>query len=309
MVRLRTPHLEVAVNTGMGAEIVWLGRPGGPNRLAWIDSGWPLRTSDGATYYSPYLDWLSDHRGGWQELFPNAGAGCTVGGVTHPVHGEVSRSAWEVLERMGENQVVLRSWTHTPLTLTRRMTLHPDQPRLDLEEEIHNHSDLEIPYIWGHHPAFAAPPGTRLHLDGVAFEVAELGVREDDLVPGGPHEWPWAPGREVEMVDLGVMPAVAVERLAYLTEIPQASCQILRPDTSDRLVMEWSAEAFPYAWLWINGGAARFPWFGRLRSMAVEPVNAWPADGLAGALERGQAPRLGPRQTQQAWLSVRIEDL
>ena len=56
--------------------------------LAWIDSEWPLRTGAGGVYYSADLDWLSGHRGGWQEMFPNAGAGCTIDGVFHPVHGD-----------------------------------------------------------------------------------------------------------------------------------------------------------------------------------------------------------------------------
>ena len=309
MIRLSNAHLQARVDEGKGAEIVFLGRPGGPNRLAWIDSDWPLRASAGASYYSPDLDWLSEHRGGWQEMFPNAGAGCTVGGVNHPVHGEVSRAPWQVLEREGEHRVVLRSHTHTPLTLTRRMTLHPGRPELDLHEEIHNPSGRDVPYLWGHHPAFAAPPGTLLIIEGAQLQVPGLGVPEDDLIPGGPFEWPWAPSREGGRVDLAEMPSGPVERLAYLTHLPRAGCHILRPDTGDKLTMEWSEEAFPYAWLWINRGSARFPWFGRLSSIAVEPVNAWPADGLAAALERGQAPQLGAGETHRAWLRVRLRDL
>ncbi len=308
MIRLRTAHLEVRIDESKGAEIVWLGRPRGRNRLAWIDSDWPLRASAGASYYSSHLDWLSEHRGGWQEMFPNAGAGCTVGGVTHPVHGEVSRAPWEVLEAMGENRVVLRSRTHTPLTLIRKMTLHPRHPRLDLEEEIHNLSDMDIPYLWGHHPTFAAPSGTRLIIEDARFKVPGLGVPEEDLLPGGSYPWPEARGRDGEPVDLGVMPSQVVERLAYLTQVPMATCHIERPDTEDRLTFRWSPEAFPYAWLWINRHASRFPWYGRLSSIAVEPVNAWPADGLAAALERGQAPRLGGGETHHAWLRLVLSD-
>ena len=308
MIRLRSAHLEVKVDENRGAEIVWLGRPGGPNRLAWIDSDWPLRASAGASYYSSDLDWLSEHRGGWQEMFPNAEAGCTVGGVTHPVHGEVSLAPWEVVDEPGENQVTLRAYTHTPLVLTRRMSLDPEEPRLYLEEEIHNPSDLTVPYLWGHHPTFAAPPGTSLCLDGARFEVPELGVVEEDLCAGGPRIWPWAQGKDGAPVDLRVMPVQPAERLAYLTHLSEAACHILRPDTEDRLTFEWSADAFPYAWLWINRRASRFPWFGRLSSFAVEPVNAWPADGLAAAIERGQAPQLRGGETRQAWLSVRLTE-
>jgi galactose mutarotase-like enzyme len=309
MICLGTPHLKVKVDESKGAEIVWLGTPGGPNRLAWIDSDWPLRASAGASYYSSDLDWLSEHRGGWQEMFPNAGAGCTVGGITHPVHGEASLAPWDVVETNGENRVVLRCHTHTPLVLTRTMSMDPDRPRLVLQEEIHNPSDLDFPYLWGHHPTFAAPPGTRLALESARFEVPGLGVVEEDLSAGGSGIWPWAVGKDGEPVDLGVMPSESVERLAYLTHIPESACHIFRPDTRDRLTFEWSPDAFPFAWLWINRQASRFPWFGRLSSMAVEPVNAYPADGLAAAVERGQAPILSGGESRQAWLSVSIRDL
>lgn len=308
MILLRTAHLEVRVDEDIGAEIVFLGEPGGPNRLAWIDSDWPLRATAGASYYSADLDWLSDHRGGWQEMFPNAGMGCTVGGVNHPVHGEASRARWQVLENDGQHHVVLRSRTHTPLTITRRMTLHPGRPQLDLHEEIHNPSGLDMPYLWGHHPAFAAPDGTRLEIEGAQMQVPGLGVRDDDLIPGGPFEWPWAPAQEGGRVDLREMPSAPVERLAYLTHLSEAACHIFRPDTGDRLTMQWSEEAFPYAWLWINRGASRFPWFGRLSSMALEPVNARSADGLAAAVERGQAPQLKAGDTARAWLRVVLSD-
>ena len=90
----------------------------------------------------------------------------------------------------------------------------------------------------------------------------------------------------------GLMPGHPAEPVLYLTELAETRAHILRPDTGDRLTLEWSARAFPYAWVWINQRASRFPWFGRLSSIAVEPVNVWPADGLAAAVARGQAPVL-----------------
>lgn len=310
MIRLRSAHLEVDVDEGRGAEIVRLARPGGPNRLARIDSDWPLRASAGGVYHSPDLEWLSEHRGGWQEMFPNAGAGCTVGGIPHPVHGEVSMAPWEIVERSGDGEVTLRCRTHTPLTLTRRMLLDPESPRLELEEEINNPSELDFHYAWGHHPAFAAPPGTRLELEeGTRFEAdAALDTAEADLRPGCGGVWPRAEDRSGAPVDLGEMPGPPAERVVYLTELAAPRAHILRPDTGDRLTLEWSAEAFPYAWVWINRRASRFPWFGRLSSMAVEPVNVWPADGLAAAVERGAAPLLPGGGSRRGWLAVSLSE-
>ena len=309
MIRLDTAHLEVVVNEDRGAEIVRLARPGGRNRLAWIDSDWPLRAGAGGVYQSADLDWLSEHRGGWQEMFPNAGAGCTVRGIPHPVHGEVSMAPWQVIDRSARNELTLRCHTHTALMVTRKMWLDVDRPRLRLEEEIRNLSPVELPYAWGHHPAFAAPPGTRLVLPGTALEVEQaLATPEADLLPGFGGEWPWAETRDGGRIDLGMMPDHPAERVVYLTGLAEGRGHILRPDTGDRLTLEWSRRAFPYAWLWINHRAGRFPWFGRLACMALEPVNVWPADGLAAAVERGRAPTLAGRDSRSGWLVVSLSD-
>lgn len=309
MIRLETGHLEVEIDEARGAEVVRLGRPGGVNRLAWIDSDWPLRARAGGAYHSPDLDWLSEHRGGWQEMFPNAGAGCVVDGIPHPVHGEASVAPWRVIDRAGPREVTLGCYTHTPLALTRRMRLDPGRPRLEIEETIHNPSGLSIPYAWGHHPAFDAPPGTRLEMDGVRYRCETgLDVPEADLGPGSAGGWPWGEDRDGTPLDLSVMPDHPAERVLYLTEMDRTEAHLLRPDTGDRLTMEWCADAFPYAWVWINRGATRFPWFGRLNTMAVEPVNVWPADGLAAAVERGQAPWLPGGATRRGWLVVSLSD-
>ena len=307
MIRLASPRLEVVIDEGRGAQIVRLGRPGGPNRLAWIDSDWPLRASAGGSYGSADLAWLSEHRGGWQEMFPNAGASCTVDGIPHPVHGESSMAPWEVVEASGGLEVTLRGRTHTPLTVTRRIFLEREGRRLVIVEEIHNPSELAFPYAWGHHPAFDAPPGTRLELAGARFEVdAGFDGPEADLRPGAAGAWPQAESRGGASVDLGVMPDHPAERVVYLTELVEPRARILRPDTADRLTLEWSAEAFPFAWLWVNRRATRFPWFGRLSAMAVEPVNVRAADGLAAAAARGQAPVLAGGETQRGWLAVSL---
>lgn len=307
MIRLETEHLQVDLDESRGAEIVRLGRPGGVNRLAWIDSDWPLRAGAGGSYHSADLDWLSEHRGGWQEMFPNAGAGCTVEGIPHPVHGEASMAPWRVVDRAREHDVTVRCHTHTPLTLTRRMRLDPDRARLEIEEVIHNPSDLAFPYAWGHHPAFEAPHGTRLELKGARYQAeSALATPEADLRPGFGGDWPWAENREGHPVDLGLMPDHPAERVLYITEPAATKAHILRPDTGDRLTLQWCAAAFPYAWVWVNRCATRFPWFGRLSSIAVEPVNVWPADGLAAAVERGLAPVLPGGESRRGWLVVSL---
>ena len=78
MILLSTSHLRVEVNVDRGAEIVFLGRPGGPNALAYDDWSTPLRAGRSVTYGSTMLDWHSEYRGGWQELFPSVSRNASV---------------------------------------------------------------------------------------------------------------------------------------------------------------------------------------------------------------------------------------
>ena len=212
------------------------------------------------------------------------------------------------MERCGDMEVSLRCYTHNGLVLTRRMRLDPQRARLEIEEEIRNRADAPFAYAWGHHPAFDAPPGTRLELAGARFESEPgLATPEADL-PACKGEWPWGEDDAGVRVDLGVMPEHPAERVLYITEMAEARAHIMRPDTGDRLTMEWCDDAFPYAWVWVNRRASRFPWFGRLSAIAVEPVNVWPADGLAAAIERDQAPVLSGGETRRGWLVVSLSD-
>ena len=183
----------------------------------------------------------------------------------------------------------------------------PERPRLEIEKTIRNPSNLGFPYAWGHHPAFDAPPGTRLVLEAARYQSESgLATPEADLRSGCGWDWPWADRRDGGPIDLSLMPDHPAERVLYLTELAEAEAHILRPDTRDRLTLQWCADAFPYAWVWVNRAATRFPWFGRLSSIAVEPVNVWPADGLAAAVERGQAPVLPGGESRRGWLVVSL---
>ena len=97
----------------------------------------PCPPGGSMTYGSSTLDWLSHYRGGWQVMFPNAGAECTVDGVAHPVHGDVSSAPAEVLD-LSASHVVMRSATRLPLRMDRRISLaggscRPDRRRADRE--------------------------------------------------------------------------------------------------------------------------------------------------------------------------------
>ena len=123
---LRNAHLEVEVDVELGAEIRVVRRPGGPNVLATYDWVAPVSVRRSTSYGEQELDWLSDYRGAWQELFPNAGPPCTVDGVPLPFHGEASRSAWTIVGE-GPGELVLMTPARLPLVLERFLSSDPRQ--------------------------------------------------------------------------------------------------------------------------------------------------------------------------------------
>jgi hypothetical protein len=290
--------LQVRVDLALGAEITHLLTPAGQNLLFRGDWTSPLPAGLSQSYGSQPLDWLSAYRGGWQELFPNAGGGGTVLGTPLPFHGEVSRTVWQASWTTEGRDVTLTTGTRLPLTLARRMRLDGDRPVLVLEETIENPSDLTVPYIWGHHPAFGPPlaaPGARIDLPAGRLSTdAGVDGALADLVPGSAHVWGRVTGRTGEPVDLSVIPATPRERLVYIEELSAGWWAIRNPANGLGAAMRWNLEDFPNLWLWQEIGGTGFPWYGRAAVTALEPATQSPSHGLEAAIAAGTARQLPP---------------
>jgi hypothetical protein len=304
MITISSSDIEVVVDPVAGASIVRLARPHGPNLLAEYSWETPSPASRGTSFGDSEADWLSCCRGGWQELFPNAGAACTVAGVPLPFHGEVSRSEWAVVVA-DSDQVTLRCPARLPLVLERTMTVQG--ATLRLEEKVSTEADGEWPFIWGHHPAFAATSATVIDMPP-ADVVADDGWEAPlvDLAAGGRGRWPHVPGRGGGLVDLSVFPQHPVERLCFVPRIPQAWAAIRGLGGDDGVALAWDIDAFPNLWLWWQFGGRAFPWYGRARLVAVEPQSNWPTDGLASAIARGDAHFIAENETATAWLEATV---
>lgn len=269
--------IRVAVTPGRGAEIRFVGHPDGENVLADYDWSTPVPASRSTSYGSAELDWMSEYRGGWQELLPNAGDACVVEGVPVAFHGEASASAWDVVEHAAAS-VTLRVGTRLPLVVERRMRVVPDAATLVVEETVTNHGDVDVDFLWGHHPAFDALPGLRI-----------------DLPPGPVHG--------SGMPDITEEPA---EGLTYLPDRPAHWAALRHPDSGRGVALAWDGATFPHLWVWHTICGAGWPWYGRARIVAIEPQSAWPRDGLAAAIARGRSLRLGPSQSRDAWLTLSL---
>lgn len=305
-VAIANERLRVEIAVEHGAEVRFLGAPGGPNVLAAYDWHTPAPARWGGSYGTPLKDWLSEYSGGWQELFPNAGDACVVDGVGLPYHGELSRVPWEIVER-GPASVALRAAARLPLVVEREMRVLPGAAVLEVRETVVNPTCADTWFSWGHHPAFEALPGMEIDLpEGMVCSDATMVGRFVDVEPGAVGTWPLLPGVAGGTCDLATVPDGVVQRICYLPDRPEGWVALRHPVSGRGVAMAWDLAAFPHLWLWQDTGTPDFPWYGRARIVALEPQAAWPGDGLAAAIERGQAHRLAAGERLSTWLTVAL---
>jgi hypothetical protein len=234
------------------------------------------------------LDWLSDYRGGWQLLVPNAGAACVVSGVPLPFHGEWSRTQLTVTHR-SSHRVVMTAGTRLPLTVTREVSVAADPDRVLVRTTVANVCAEPVPFIWGEHPAFAVGPG-----DQIDFPPAA--VHDENGV--GVGQWPSLPdGR-----DLGRVAGAEGDSVHFLVGFSQGWAAIRRERVG--VALAWDVDDFPCAWLWHEIGGGGFPFFGRASIVAIEPARSWPGTGLSDAIERGQAIVVEPGEQRSTTVAL-----
>jgi len=208
---------------------------------------------------------------------------------------------------LGADTVAMRSMTLMDLSLERRITLTDEPPAVRVEEHIRNESDRTWSYVWGHHPAIAATAGMRIDLPVGTLQVDEAFDDPDaDLEPGAVTTWPATRYRDGAATTLDRIPDSKAERVCYLPDRPAGWAAVRDPASARGVGLAWDLRAFPHLWLWEQLHGDRFPFHGRASLVAIEPVSYWPGDGLAGAIERGQARTIAPGRQETAWLTLSL---
>lgn len=288
MIVIQNEHFVVTLNEHLGGEISQVSF-GGIDLLASYDWSSPVGRSRSSTYGSEKLDWLSDYRGGWQLLIPNAGAACEVNGVPLPFHGEWSRTHVKVVEH-SSHRVVMTSGTRLPLTVTREVQVVSNPPRVLIGTSVHNTTDENAKFIWGEHPAFVVESGD-------AIDLPKSDLRNSDGNQIG--SWP-------RRMDGGRLDLVTTEHpheaVHFLTDLPNGWAALRR--SAIGVALAWDVNDFPHAWIWHEIGSSGFPFYGRASLVAIEPASSWPGTGLATAIERGQAFELSPDERRSTTVAL-----
>jgi galactose mutarotase-like enzyme len=303
MLVISNGFLDVRINDKLGAEVEFIGTEG-KNYLAFYDWKTPTRYSSSHSYGDPLLDFMSDYRGGWQTLFPNAGNSAEINGVPLPFHGEFSRTQVQVLKH-DKNSLTVQAGSRLSLVLTKTYRLIENESILSIEQEVHNESQIEMPFIWGEHPAFALPAGSKIQMPQGQVHVEEIenGIFSD-LVAGSSGTWPTINNKKNNLTDLSIIPSNPTERLCYLND--RSEGWVAMTHNSELIGLSWDLEAFPHLWFWQQIGGPSFPWYGRADITAIEPASTWPSYGLNKAIERNQAFNLMPGERKKSWITFSL---
>jgi len=253
------------------------------------------------------LTWLSQYRGGWQLLCPNAGSPREANGTTRGYHGEAALLPWRVLHHSSLEARFEVDLFSVPVAIGRRISL--EGATLRVEESLTNTSEVALDVVWMHHPAFAPPllgRGSRLVLDAAQVYVEHVRGAELPAVSTS-HAWPVATRGDGGEVNLEMLADTARRgsMLAYLTDFCSGRARIESPATGLDVELRWPVEIFPYAWLWYEmAGSDGFPWYQRARVLAIEPTSTIPGEGEIAGHPRGTGVELGPGERRTASLEL-----
>jgi|GEM_PF-806956 len=295
-----------------GGEIREIRTESGTNLLFY--GSWPPQSAanESRTLENCEGRWLSAYRGGWQLLFPNSGAACTVLDTRLPIHGDVTRTRWTWDWVNRKRELRMHTSSRLGLRIERRISLDRTEPLIRIADTVHNPASHAAPFLYANHPAFGPPlteVGARIDLpDGASVCVDSQHVGElCDLEPGARSQWPNVPSRHGTLSDLSTIPDDRVDRLCYI-EMPEAWYAIRNPTNGLGVTMSWNLEHCPVLWFWQDTGSDRFPLNGRARITALEPQSQYPSHGLACAIADGMHHLLPRNATLTTALTFRVFD-
>jgi hypothetical protein len=297
-VMLENDALRVSVLVGKGTDIYeFVHKPSGTNCL------WQPKTG---VRPSPYVadapgdvaSFMDLYEGGWQEIFPNGGDACTYKGAHLGFHGEACKILWD-WQIEGDTLSCEVRLMSMPFYLQKRLWL--DGATLHVWERVTNEGAEPLEFMWGHHPAFAAPflslDNNRLYVHATTVEThgADIGGKHQFLPLGVKCPFPLVPTQTSRPIDLRRLFRGDGRNadLCYLGGLHDSWYAVVNEDTKLGFALRWDKETFPYLWLWQEcQGTRGYPWWGRYHVVGIEPHSSIPGSGLLKAIERGTAKSL-----------------
>jgi hypothetical protein len=286
-------------------DLMWHSPTGYRKPSGYIDS---LATGDGA-----FFDFYG---GGWNDIFPNFGLSSGNRGARWGLHGESSLLPWACRVSSPQHEREARAELSTeciryPLRARKSIILHGAESTISLSEDIFNVGAQSVELSWAQHIAFGEPfIGSNLGIDIPAVKARTMasGLSQERLARDREFDWPFAPGASGDQIDLRKIPdsAQRAQDDVVITQLREPKFRLLNEEYGLGVEVTWNPETFRFLWYWINWGALDYPWFGRGRALALEPVTSTEGGGLADQVRAGTALNLAPGTNVHGELSMRV---
>ena len=319
MAILENRHLRIEVLTGKGGDIISF-----QDKQSDIDPLWRshhnwVPPTDVSIPKGGNTAWTDHYPGGWQVNLPVAGEGMTTAGAEYGLHGESALLPFTATIARDDDEAVSLELTadlvRYPFRIERTLTLPADEPSLRLDETVTNLGEISLEFIWQHHIALGPPlVGPEAHLDipaasGLVDDYSEGGYENGRLQGASTFEWPHAPGKNGETVDLRNFPPreAEVNDMAYATDLNEGWYAVTNPELDLGFGVTFPSDLYESVWYWQPlGGETNSPFFGRNYNIGLEPTTAYPGHDIPESQqENGTIDTLAPGESRSAELTAR----
>lgn len=316
---IENEQLRVTILLDKGTDIVeFLHKPTDTDFMWKSPIGWKSNQNFVQTTQNEISGFMDYFGGGWQECFPSGGPYTKYKGTEIGLHGEVCTIPWEatiIKDTPEEVEVVCRVRTYrTPFFLEKTFRLKRNSGVLEMHEKITNEGEEDLPYMWGHHPAFGeAILDESCRVDIPAKKVETHTTVQDaqtsQFEPGVSGEWPHLQNNSGKTIDNSIIPPKSQKThdLLFLSELKEGWFALTNQNKELGIGMSWDVDLFPYVWFWqVYGGGSGYPWYGRTYNIALEPWTSYPNDGVENAVKNGTARILAAKETVETSFSVTV---
>jgi len=243
-------------------------------------------------------EFSDNYGGGWNDVFPNYGFASSNRGTKFGSHGESSLLPWSCESMHSEDNRVTAKLSlnciRYPLKATKILTL--EGSNYSVSEDIENIGEQDIELSWAQHIAYGEPFVSQdLQIDIPAiraishsYDMSHERIRRNTV-----FAWPFAPGIDGDKVDMTKIPerSSRVQEDFPITELRSPSYKLYNPSLNLGVEIGWNS-TFPYLWYWLNWGIQNYPYFGRGRTLALEPTTSANTTGLQNQIKDGSAVKL-----------------
>lgn len=317
IIELNSAELTVKISLTRGAEILELRDKRKNLDLLWHNHEDIVRNRPFiSSRNSEFGNFLEHFSGGWQEVLPAAQYPVEYKGIKVGGHGEAALLSWTFeLITDSESELVIKLWVDLrlfPLRLTRIMTLRGDVLRFD--ETVENLGDVEIEFQWGQHLVLGGPladPGAELVVDdGERFEVPHYPSPTYRFEVDQVSAWPSIRNSQGELENLCKLPENdGTDGHVILGPMRNADVSLVNYEVGLRARMRWSADAYPYCWIWmVWGGIKQYPLWGAHRLVTIEPFSS-PVISLTEAIASENALKAKPGGIVSSWVEFSVVEV